>query len=443
MLLKSMSNYRNYYFFIILFSLVFIVSCSTSTPTNPNPSTNQKPVVEDLEISTNSEQEVTVTLKGSDADNDDFSYEVTSQPSNGTLGVINMDKIVYTPNSDFVGEDSFNYAARDAQGLGLSADVKIIVNQVDTTPPNTAPQVNNQSFSVQENKAVNTVVGNVVATDIEGGALTYEIVGGNAQTTFTINSATGDLRLAKRPNFEAQTSYSLQVKVSDVGGLSKTAIVTIQIANVDYGKVVFVGDSITRGWGSASGTGWPTKVQTALNTSYAGDFTIQNKGIDGDTAVGLKNRLASQVVSQNPSYVTVQIGTNDVYNNGGTAPASATVASYEAEVAAILQNLKTTPSIKQVFVLGIISPIKSASDANFPGLIQMPQAQLDSQVAAFNAALQRQAQQRGFVYVNLAAQFPADAPGRLAWLPDGVHPSETGYNRIASIVEGQLRANFN
>ncbi len=404
---------------------------------------NNLPVVEALKVSTLVDTIVTISFSGSDADGDSIDYEVLSGPLKGTLGVINENKVVYTPNSGFVGQDSFTYAARDALGAGTAAEV-----QIQVIRSNTKPQINKQSFSIQENKAVNTVVANVAATDADGDDLRYEIISGNSQNTFKINADSGELRLASVPNFEAVNSYALQVKVTDTGGLTSTATVTVQIANVDYGKVIFAGDSITRGWDgvggrNVSGVAWPLKVQTALSGSFAGDFTTQNSGIDGDTAIGLKNRLASQVLSQNPRFVTVQIGTNDVYNNGGIATASPTVAGYEAQIAAILQNLKATGSIKQVFVLGIISPIKSRSDVVFPGLIQIPQAQLDSQVAAFNAALLRQSQQRGFVFINLAAQFPADAASRLAWLPDGVHPSEAGYNRIASLVEAQLRANFN
>ncbi len=413
-------------------ALMLIVACSTTS------SVNQKPVVEDLSLTVDSGQTVTVSFSGSDADDESFSYEVVTQPSHGTLSIINIDKVVYTPNSDYVGQDSFSYAGRDTQGLGVSAKVQISVNEI-----NTAPQISNQSLSVVENKAATTLVGTVIANDAQDTSLNYEIVGGNAAGMFSIVATTGEVRLAKVPDFEVQSSYPLQVKVSDSGGLSKTATVTVQVTNVNYGKVIFIGDSITRGWGSAGGTGWPLKVRNALNTNFAGDFTTQNKGIDGDTAIGLKNRLTAQVTSQTPQYVTVQIGTNDVYDNSGVAPASATAAAFETQVAAILQSLKATTSIEQVFVLGIISPVKSRTDIIFPNLISIPQTVLDANVAAYNAALKRQATARGFVFVDLAAEFPTLESARLAWLPDGVHPSEAGYNRIASIVEAQLRTKFN
>ncbi len=411
---------------------MLIVACSTTS------SVNQKPVVEDLSLTVDSGQTVTVSFSGSDADDESFSYEVVTQPSHGTLSAINIDKVVYTPNSGFVGQDSFSYAGRDTEGLGVSATVQISVNE-----SNTAPQISNQSLSVAENKAATTLVGTVIANDAQDTSLNYEIVGGNAAGMFSIVATTGEVRLAKVPDFEVQSSYPLQVKVSDSGGLSKTATVTVQVTNVNYGKVIFIGDSITRGWGSAGGTGWPLKVRNALNTNFAGDFTTQNKGVDGDTAIGLKNRLTAQVTSQTPQYVTVQIGTNDVYDNSGVAPASATAAAFEAQVAAVLQSLKATTSIEQVFVLGIISPVKSRTDIIFPNLISIPQTVLDANVAAYNAALKRQATARGFVFVDLAAEFPTLESARLAWLPDGVHPSEAGYNRIASIVEAQLRTKFN
>jgi hypothetical protein len=46
---------------------------------------------------------------------DTFTYEILSQPSNGTAAVVN-NKLVYTPNSGFTGTDNFTYKVTDQGG---------------------------------------------------------------------------------------------------------------------------------------------------------------------------------------------------------------------------------------------------------------------------------------------------------------------------------------
>jgi lysophospholipase L1-like esterase len=67
----------------------------------------------------------------------------------------------------------------------------------------------------------------------------------------------------------------------------------------DQGAVVFLGDSITQGWGDDLGGAFP-KVKVA------------NRGISGDTTRGLLIRLADDVLALDPAGIVLLIGTNDV-----------------------------------------------------------------------------------------------------------------------------------
>ena len=67
----------------------------------------------------------------------------------------------------------------------------------------------------------------------------------------------------------------------------------------DQGAVVFLGDSITQGWGDdMSGAFAPAKVA--------------NRGISGDTTRGVLIRLKDDVLALKPSGVVLLIGTNDL-----------------------------------------------------------------------------------------------------------------------------------
>ena len=58
------------------------------------------------------------TLVGTDKENDELTYIVTSYPTNGTLTLIDEKggKFSYTPNEGYCGKDSFRYVIRDYYG---------------------------------------------------------------------------------------------------------------------------------------------------------------------------------------------------------------------------------------------------------------------------------------------------------------------------------------
>jgi len=67
----------------------------------------------------------------------------------------------------------------------------------------------------------------------------------------------------------------------------------------DQGSVVFLGDSITQGWGDDLGGAFP-------------GVRVANRGISGDTTRGVLLRLQEDVLSLNPTAVVLLIGTNDL-----------------------------------------------------------------------------------------------------------------------------------
>ncbi len=102
---------------------------------------------------------------------------------------------------------------------------------------NSAPVVNNQTFSINENSANTTAVGTVLATDPDSGqVLTYAITGGNTGGAFAINPANGQITVANSAalDFETTPTFNLTVTVTDNGSpnLSDTAAITINLNNV-------------------------------------------------------------------------------------------------------------------------------------------------------------------------------------------------------------------
>ncbi|MEC9032847.1 MAG: GDSL-type esterase/lipase family protein, partial [Planctomycetota bacterium] len=70
-------------------------------------------------------------------------------------------------------------------------------------------------------------------------------------------------------------------------------------AEQDQGALVFIGDSITQGWGDSMGGSFP-------------GVKVANRGISGDTTRGVLIRLQEDVLALKPSGVVILIGTNDL-----------------------------------------------------------------------------------------------------------------------------------
>ncbi|MEN1784922.1 MAG: cadherin domain-containing protein [Bacteroidota bacterium] len=99
-------------------------------------------------------------------------------------------------------------------------------------PQNNAPEIEVQSFSASEAIADNSVIGTVLATDIDNDDLTFSIVT-NSSNLFEI-TADGNLSLAANQSldFETAESHSLSIRVSD-GNASANATITITVVDVN------------------------------------------------------------------------------------------------------------------------------------------------------------------------------------------------------------------
>ena len=205
------------------------------------------------------------------------------------------------------------------------------------TNQNDAPVVDDQTIGpVDENSAAGTVVGAVVASDVDAGqSLTYAITGGNSSGAFAIDPGTGEITVANASalNFETAPTFALTVQVTDdaTPSLSDTATVTINLNDMDEAPVladaIFAVDENAAN-GTAVGT-VPVEEPDANDTySYAvvggdpgGVFTIDNAGnltvADGSQLdfEGQSSYTLSVQVSDDDGYTdvaTITIGVNDL-----------------------------------------------------------------------------------------------------------------------------------
>ncbi len=79
---------------------------------------------------------VSITLDGTDVDLDQLSFQIASGPLHGILSG-NPPALIYTPNENFNGEDTFSFKVHDTEGPGTYGMCSIWMETGGRSPPST------------------------------------------------------------------------------------------------------------------------------------------------------------------------------------------------------------------------------------------------------------------------------------------------------------------
>lgn len=133
----------------------------------------------------------------------------------------------------------------------------------------------NGPYTVAENVAVNTSVGFAHASDPDTPeTLTYSITGGSGSALFTINASTGEIRTSGAINYEAASSYTLDLRIQDAAGLFDTRTVTINVTDVNEAPVLNPAGPFTFVENTAPGTLVTTMTSTDQDTGQTRTYSI-------------------------------------------------------------------------------------------------------------------------------------------------------------------------
>ncbi len=192
-------------------------------------SINDAPTANGQTVSISEDGSLSGSVTGMDSEGDSLEYTLVGGPANGAI-VFNLDgTFTYTPTANFHGSDSFTFQTNDGTANSEPATVSITID-----PVNDAPTLTGAAFVLAENSGVNTIVGSVAGADGDGDSLTYQIVSGNSSGAFTIDPATGVIRVANSLplDFETISEFSLTIQVADGGGLVAAASVIVTLTDV-------------------------------------------------------------------------------------------------------------------------------------------------------------------------------------------------------------------
>jgi hypothetical protein len=135
-----------------------------------------------------------------------LAYSITEQTANGTLLLLEDANILYTPDSNFFGSDSFVYEAYSPdKNITVSVTINIVVNSINDSPSITpaSPETLTKNDLLFDDSYTLRVAVADVDNDLDSLQVDVQIAGGdNIPSTFTPDSeqllpnlATGDLTL--------------------------------------------------------------------------------------------------------------------------------------------------------------------------------------------------------------------------------------------------------
>ncbi len=173
-------------------------------------------------------------------------------------------------------------------------------------------------------------------------------------------------------------------------------------------RVVFMGNSITEGWGR-------------LDPDFFAGKPYVNRGISGQTTPQMLLRFRQDVINLKPAVVVILAGTNDIAGNTGPA-------TLEQIIANIISMCELAKANKIHVVLSSILPA-----FDYPW---RPGQEPAEKIVTLNSMVKDYAAKNGFVYLDYFSAMVDARKGLPKELSgDGVHPNLAGYKIMEPLVE--------
>lgn len=110
-----------------------MVTCAVALVTGGTVRANTLPVSTPQSVAVTVNTPKAITLSAADAEGDALTYAIVSPPFRGTLSGV-LPNLIYTPTTDFKGNDNFWFVAKDASGASAPALVAISLNPGGNIP---------------------------------------------------------------------------------------------------------------------------------------------------------------------------------------------------------------------------------------------------------------------------------------------------------------------
>ncbi|MGB3464118.1 MAG: cadherin domain-containing protein [Cyclobacteriaceae bacterium] len=251
-------------------------------------SSNLKPEIADQEFNVREDVEADYFVGTINAfDDGAIVYTITSGNEDGAFDLDTSNgrlTVADTSQLDALEKPFYDLkvTVTDAAGLAESATVRIKIIYVPAVPI-----VSDQRFEVREDDENGTSIGIFLATSPKDNTLTYEILSGNRNDEFSIDSGTGDIILVNSDGLDARAIpvYTLTIRVSDrKESLSAEGKATITVIDVNNAPTDILLDNNTIAEDRPAGTriGVFDTVDEDLGDLHTYTFVDGNGSQDND-----------------------------------------------------------------------------------------------------------------------------------------------------------------
>ena len=174
-------------------------------------------------------------------------------------------------------------------------------------------------------------------------------------------------------------------------------------------RVVFMGDSITDGWGKGQAPFFPGKPYI-------------NRGISGQTTPQMLVRFRPDVINLKPKVVVTLAGTNDIAGNTGPE----TLENIEDNLASMSELAKANG------IRVVLASVMPVCDSLRPQTARRP----PQQILALNEWIKSYTSKNGFVYLDYySAMVDGDGMLKQELTHDCLHPNDAGYVVMQPLAE--------
>jgi acyl-CoA thioesterase-1 len=253
------------------------------------------------------------------------------------------------------------------------------------------------------------------AVDVVAGSATARTERGTGRATIqaTAGAQTVAIRTESLPPYWVPTAGET---VTVPGAPEVRLPVRLPIGDNEPNVYVAFGDSLTTGFGSATGNGYRRPLEGLLG-SYFGQGSVVDAGRAGTFSSRGAERIPGVMSRERPAYTLILYGTNDW--NDQRCQALPPAQCFTIDSLAIIVDY-----VKQVRSYPVLATLPPTNPALAP-------PQRTEWNAQMNTLIKNLAQSEGAIVADLFAAFPT-APGDLPrYFFDDVHPNDQGYALMA------------
>lgn len=174
--------------------------------------------------------------------------------------------------------------------------------------------------------------------------------------------------------------------------------------------IVFLGDSLTYGYGTYPDCAYPSVVETKLHIKAI------NKGENGDLTCGMSARFRTDVLAYHPDTVMILGGTNDILNG----------VSLQSTINSIDEMVQSARNANINVMIGLPMEPDSQQLTDY-GLTSSMIHRIMNHFASYHTQLLDYCQQHNILVVDFYENYPKHL------FIDGIHPTAKGYEIMANI----------